>query len=188
MSEKEKNNWFKRHKVLTVLLVLVVIGAIASVGGENTSNTNQVSNEASKSSDNKQPKLAKIGESARDGRFEFVVKKLECGKTTAGTNEYLTEQAQGEFCFLTVSVKNIGTEQQLFSESDQKLLDDTGTQYSPNSVATAYANNNKIVFEQINPGNSVSGILVFDVPKNTKVVKAELHDSAFSNGIAVKLK
>lgn len=42
-------------------------------------------------------------------------------------------------------------------------------------------------FNQINPGNTVHGKFAFDLPKGTKAVKAQLHDSAFSDGVTVTL-
>jgi Telomeric repeat-binding factor 2. len=39
----------------------------------------------------------------------------------------------------------------------------------------------------INPGNSVAGILVYDVPKGLTLSKIELHDSMFSGGVTVTL-
>ena len=39
----------------------------------------------------------------------------------------------------------------------------------------------------INPGNSVRGLIYFDLPANDKTVTAQLHDSAFSGGVTVSL-
>jgi hypothetical protein len=43
-------------------------------------------------------------------------------------------------------------------------------------------------YEEINPGNNVSGEIVFDVPQRRQMVEAELHDSAFSGGVLVDLQ
>ena len=40
---------------------------------------------------------------------------------------------------------------------------------------------------EINPGNSTKGRLIFDVPKSTKLTALELHDSPFSGGVEVSL-
>ncbi|RSM44161.1 hypothetical protein DMB66_52525 [Actinoplanes sp. ATCC 53533] len=40
----------------------------------------------------------------------------------------------------------------------------------------------------MNPGNTVKGKLVFDVPEGTKLTSLELHDSLFSDGVQVNLK
>ena len=39
----------------------------------------------------------------------------------------------------------------------------------------------------INPGNSVHGLICFDLSANDKAVTAELQDSAFSGGVTVSL-
>ena len=43
------------------------------------------------------------------------------------------------------------------------------------------------VYEGINPGNSLPAKIVFDVPKNVKLTKIELHDSPLSGGVTVEL-
>lgn len=187
---QKKRNWFARHKVLTVILAFVVVGIIGAAsggGGSKTDNNGKTSNTSN--TENKTSTAAKLNETARDGKFEFVVASVECGKTSAGTNEYLTEQAQGQFCFVNVTVKNIGTEAQTFDSSSQYLYDAANAKYSADGTASLYANRQGSTFlNQINPGNSVSGILVFDLPKDKTPTSAELHDSPFSGGVKVDLQ
>ena len=123
----------------------------------------------------------------RDGKFEFVVQGVECGKkeVVSPETDALRKTAQGEYWLMTLSVKNIGNEQQYFSESDQKLLNAEGQQFSPDSTATLY--NSDVFLAQINPGNSVQGVLVFDVPAGAKITAAQMHDSAFSGGVRINL-
>ncbi len=40
---------------------------------------------------------------------------------------------------------------------------------------------------EINPGNTVKGMLVFDMPKDAKPTSIELHDSPFSGGVTLRL-
>jgi hypothetical protein len=42
-------------------------------------------------------------------------------------------------------------------------------------------------FTEINPGNSVDGVLVFDVPEGLSPTAIELHESMFSSGALVSL-
>jgi len=70
--------------------------------------------------------------------------------------------------------------------SDQYLFDANGKRYSADDTAWTALENNPLL-EQVNPGNSVKGIIVFDVPKTVKPAKIELHDSAFSGGVTVDL-
>lgn len=189
MAEKKQGNWFARHKVLTVVFAviafLIVVGAVSG-GSKDTKNQ---SSTAPAKSGQPPASVVKIGQPAKDGKFEFTVNSVECGKASAGTNEYLTKQAQGQFCFVTVAVKNTGNEAQTFDSSSQYLYDAANAKFSSDSTASLYANPQGSTFlNQINPGNSVSGILVFDLPKDKKPVTAELHDSAFSGGAKVSLQ
>jgi len=193
MSSKEKDgSWFKRHKILTVILAIIAIAVIANVagGGDKTKTTTANSTgSAVTKTEAKTVATAKLNEAARDGKFEFVVKSVACGTTSVG-GQYLNKTAQGQYCLATVSVKNIGDKQQYFSESDQKLLNASGLQYSPDTTATLYnsSDSSDVFLAQINPGNSVEGVLVFDIPKDQTPVSAELHDSSMSTGVKVNLQ
>ncbi|AGL21434.1 DUF4352 domain-containing protein [Actinoplanes sp. N902-109] len=128
-----------------------------------------------------------LGDPVRDGKFEFTVTKVDCSRTKVG-NSFLNEKAQGKFCQISVTVKNIGKKAQLFDGSSQKALDGDGTEYSNDGEAEIYANDDNATFlNEINPGNQAKGKLIFDVPKSTKLTKLELHDSMFSGGVEVAL-
>jgi len=192
MSKKEKSgNWFRRHKILTVILGIIVLVVIVSASkGGSKSPATTASNTSTSNSQTKTPTTAKIGQAADDGKFEFTIASVKCGQpTVSDSTGYLTKTAQGQYCLMTVSVKNIGDKQQLFSESDQKLLNATSQQYSPDSTATLYNDSNTDAFlSEINPGNTVTGVLVYDIPKDQTPVTAELHDSSLSNGVKVNLQ
>lgn len=191
--DKSERNWFGRHKIITGLLILIVIGAVAGASGGNTTKTtdsNTTSGANNQPAAKTEAKVAKIGEAANDGKFEFTVSGIKCGTpSVSDSSGYVTRTAQGQYCLLSISIKNIGDKQQLFSESDQKLLNAGNQEYSPDTTATLYNSNNSDVFlSQINPGNTVTGTLVYDLPKDQTPVKAELHDSAFSGGVNVTLQ
>ncbi|NIJ15000.1 hypothetical protein FHU38_005408 [Saccharomonospora amisosensis] len=130
---------------------------------------------------------AGIGQPVRDGKFEFTVEGIERA-SSVGDDAVMTEEAQGEFAILTVTVENIGNEAQPLSDADQYVYDASGRQYSTDSMAALSIMGNDVLFNPINPGNSVTGKLVFDVPPGTELTSAELHDSAFSNGVTVSLE
>lgn len=127
-----------------------------------------------------------VGDPARDGKFEFVVQTVTCGKASVGSG-FLVQEAQGTFCLIKVQVKNIGDEARTFTGANQKAFagkveysNDTGAELAANEQAATF-------LQEINPGNSVAATLVFDVPKGTKLTAIELHDSAFSGGVTVAL-
>ena len=128
-----------------------------------------------------------IGTPVRDGKFEFVVNSIAPGGTTIG-NKFLNTTAQGEFVFVNVTVNNIGDEAQFLFADTQYAFDASGKEFSADSEAGIYLDEaQSALWEEINPGNSVTGTIIFDVPVGTTFDKLELHDSAFSGGVTVTL-
>ncbi|MGC9671227.1 DUF4352 domain-containing protein [Planosporangium sp. 12N6] len=166
-------------------LIGLLVGATVALGcgagaGQNASGG---SDGGAKAAD----KTAKVGEAVRDGKFEFTVQQVKCGVPQVGT-DLVGKKAQGQFCLVTVQVKNIGKEAQSFSDISQKAFGADKTKYSADSGAGLYANSDgATLFNQINPGNQVTGVLVFDVPATATLAKLELHDSPFSGGVEVAL-
>lgn len=169
---------------------LIIFASLVNGAKNISTSTNNNSQPSSDTSTSKQATVAKIGQPANDGKFEFTVTGFSCGQTSVGSNPYLTKQAQGQFCMLNLNIKNIGDQAQSLLSSNQKLLNGN-TQYSADDTATMYAEPSGTTttwFNDINPGNSVSGTIVFDVPKGVTPTQAELHDSAFSGGVKVNLQ
>ncbi|SNY57862.1 DUF4352 domain-containing protein [Paractinoplanes atraurantiacus] len=181
---KKKRKW---PWIVAIIALVVIVGCIgivtAVVGG-----AKEVVETLDDNANGKNAVAGEMGKAARDGKFEFVVSQMDCSKTTLG-DSIINETAQGTFCVVTVKVTNIGQEAQLFDGSSQKAYDAKGTQFSNNTAAEVTINKNSATFlNEINPGNSVTGKLVFDVPKGTKLASIELHDSMFSGGVKIPLK
>ncbi|QIM22968.1 DUF4352 domain-containing protein [Phycicoccus sp. HDW14] len=132
------------------------------------------------------PAGPKIGTKVRDGKFQFVVSKVTCGIKSVG-NQYLGTKAQGQFCRVDMSITNIGDEAQTMFADNQTAFDTKGRKFSADSEASIYDDKSEVLFEEINPGNTVKGRVYFDVPKGVKLAKVELHDSLFSGGVEVAL-
>jgi hypothetical protein len=183
--------------VAVVLLLLCGIGVIVAVSSNGNNSSNSSNGNSSNSSsgggggvgsgaNNAQgAKHAKVGEAARDGKFEFTVASIKCGVAEVGTSG-IGKTAQGQFCLVSVTVKNIGTKPQTFDSSSQKAKGANGASYSSDGTAELYANSNAQTFlNEINPGNQAVGVMVFDIPKDATIASLELHDSPFSGGVTV---
>jgi hypothetical protein len=128
-----------------------------------------------------------IGDPVRDGKFEFVVNKIECGRSEVGSG-FFTETAQGQYCLVTMLVKNIGNEARTFHDGNQRAFDKDGRRFDADTGAGLAVNQDAEAFlTAINPGNQVTVVVVFDVPKGVDLVSLELHDSLFSGGVTVRL-
>ena len=174
----------KKRFILLAVIALIVIIAIATSGGGKGSSS---SNGGGSSSSGGSAKAVGLNQAVRDGKFEFTATGVDCSKTSLGTAG-ITTKANGVFCLVTVHVTNIGDEAQTLDSTSQVAYDAQGKKYSSDTQASIYLDNaGSALFNQLNPGTSVDGTLIYDVPAGTKLTKLELHDSAFSGGVTVNL-
>jgi len=130
-----------------------------------------------------------IGQPVVDGKLEFVVRGVECGVEQVGAH-FVIERAQGQFCLVTVSVKNIGDQPETLFDRYQVGLGTNGAVYRANSAAGIAANDidSQVWVTEINPGNEMIGAIVYDLPKDVVLARVELQDSTLSGGVTVDLK
>jgi len=184
---KSKKPFFRR-KFVWFLGIVVLIIVIVAVNGSKSSTTTTADSGSSAPAGSPEAAAAApgVGTSVRDGKFEFVVTSVEPGVAEIGTAP-LTTKAQGQFVLVNVSVANIGNEPQSFAGSDIKAFDSQGREFTASSTAAVYLADSNSLYTPINPGNSVVGKVVFDVPVGTELTSIELHDSMFSDGVKVAL-
>jgi hypothetical protein len=129
-----------------------------------------------------------VGDKVRDGKFEFVVSRVDCSRTTVGL-EHLQRTARGRYCVVSLSVRNIADTPRYLLGQAQKAVDATGTEHRSDTIAGVYANRDTQTFlERLDPGERVTGKLVFDVPRRIALTTVELHDSPLSGGVEVTLR
>ncbi|MCW2945403.1 MAG: hypothetical protein JWR24_2120 [Actinoallomurus sp.] len=176
--------------VAAVFVGIVILGAVGAAIGGGTSAKSPVATPAETQSAAAGPAkkpVNGVGREYHDGKFAFTVTKIKKGVRQVG-DQYVGKTAQGQFVLVYVTVANIGDQARTFDSGSQKLKDAEGREFSADTEATiAMGNESKAFLEDINPGNGVHGILVFDVPKGIKLKSLELHDSPFSGGVTVPL-
>jgi hypothetical protein len=128
-----------------------------------------------------------LGDAVRDGQFEFTVTRMDCSRTTVGL-DHIKRTAEGRFCIISLTVRNIGDDAKYFVGQAQTAYDGSGTGYETDELAGFYANRGVEAFVQkLGPGDKTTGKLVFDVPKKTDLTTLELHDSPLSGGVRAPL-
>ena len=133
------------------------------------------------------PALPGLNSPVKDGKFEFVVASMSCGHASV-SRAFVSRPAQGQFCLVALTVRNIGTKAQTFADAFQKANAPTGDSYAADTTAGLLANTDGAnVWTLINPGNKVSGTIVFDIPAAGTISTVELHDSALSHGVIVNI-
>jgi hypothetical protein len=186
--KKRTSPWLIGCGIAAVVGVLVVGGCVAVIGvaaNKATHYTPAPSAPVVPGSGGK-AKAAGMGNPVKDGKFTFTVTKVAPGPHTIGSAGF-GKTAQGKFVYVYVTVANHATEAQSFSGDSQKLLAGS-SEYSADTEAAVYLPDSQSLWTDINPGNTVKGIIIFDVPKNVTPSAIVLHDSPFSNGVKVALK
>ncbi|SUE15753.1 membrane protein [Rhodococcus gordoniae] len=188
----------KRKKWPWIVGGLVAVFVIASVSGggdddkpstsAKTDTTAAIEAEAPVAEDVVEDETATMNTPVRDGKFEFVVNGVETGISTLGDNPYLAKEAQGQFVIVTMTVSNISDQPKSLSPSDQKLVDEQGRTFGPDTSAALNLDSDVPIWDKINPGNTVTMPVVFDMPVDAVPTAIELHDSMFSNGVTVSLR
>jgi hypothetical protein len=202
---KQKKPLLKRWWFwLIVIVVLIAIISSLGGGGDEASSESADSSSAEgqkagadksddKSAGKSDDKAAAesehgVGDTVAADDWEITVDKVDDGVSRVG-DEYLGAEAQGQFVQISLSVKNTGSEADYFFEDDIKLADDAGNTYSADSEAGIYAAEDNILFlEEINPGNTAKGVLVFDVPEDVDPSRLTFAGGLFSDPVEISLK
>ena len=134
------------------------------------------------------PKDAGLNTPVTVGSFEYTVTGSKDVGNTVGPSP-LTKTAQGTFIQVDLSVKNVGNSSATFLSNYVKLVDGTGKTYDADPTATLYASPNQSAWvAAINPGNSLTGPVLFDVPAGTTAAKVQVSDNAFTTGKTINLQ
>src|SRR3954447_1470640 len=177
----------KKRFILLALVALIVIVVVATgTGGDSSAPSASSGGGSSSTGGGSAENAVGLNQAASDGKFEFTVTGQDCSKNTIGEAP-LSKTAQGTFCIVSLTVKNIGNKAQLLDAGSQKALDAAGNEYSADSSAAMYLGDTNTFLNQLNPGSTVNGQIAYDVPVGTQLTKLELHDSPFSGGVTVTL-
>jgi hypothetical protein len=135
------------------------------------------------------PPKASVGmdQPVRDGVFEFTADRMTCGVQAIGSAGDL-ESPTGQFCVITLTVQNVGTAPAVFADSIQKAYGPGGVWFGADSSAALYANPDPTVFmNEINPGNSVKVLVVYDIPTSGRILRLEVHENPDTRGAIIKI-
>lgn len=186
MADKEKP-WYKKWWAITIFIIvgLMIIGSLAS--NNKTGSTQTQSNQQQiKTEEAQQPVQVKtqetkeysLGDSIQAGDFKWKITDFsttsQIGQDVAGT--FFGEKANGIFLIVDLEVENAGNSAKYLTDSYLKLVDDQGREFSPNTMAAVYLKpqGSALVFEQLNPGITKKGKVVYDIPTTLKVAKIKI--------------
>jgi hypothetical protein len=184
---KAMRPWFKKKRFILPLAIvaIAIISSASNAGNSGSSSSDTTAN--GETSNSETTAMAALGDTVTDGDFSFVVSDKKCGISKLG-GDYVNTKAQGQFCTFSVSVTNNGDDASYFFGSNTKLFSADGKEYSNDDAAAIYADSANTWMDEINPGNTLEGVLVFDVPEGIELDHLELHENTFSSGAEVSVK
>ncbi|MFI5839536.1 DUF4352 domain-containing protein [Catenuloplanes sp. NPDC051500] len=128
---------------------------------------------------------AGLNQPVRDERIAFTVHGVRCG-LDALDGLFSSQAATGQFCLVELSASNLGTRRLTISDAAQRAVLSSGRICAADTVAGLIANGDRQVFpSDLRPGRSVTGLIVFDIPRGTGIHRLELHESTSSGGVRV---
>lgn len=123
----------------------------------------------------------------RDGSFQFTADGMRCGVQSIGTPDE-QQSPTGQFCVVTLTVKNVGSSPAVFADSIQKAYGPGGVWFSADTSAGFYANPDPTIFlNEINPGNMVKAVVVYDIPQSGRIMRLEVHENPWTPGALIKI-
>ncbi|MFC4066896.1 DUF4352 domain-containing protein [Actinoplanes subglobosus] len=130
--------------------------------------------------------VADPGGAVPDG-FGFDVTGLRCGVPSIGP-EGQEQKAAGQFCLLDLKVTNNGGEPELFDSGAQRVHDTNGVAYAVADEAAEFLNDGSpSLLSEVEPGETVNGVLPFDVPSDVQLREAMLTSEVSTPGVRVLL-
>ncbi|PZF82590.1 DUF4352 domain-containing protein [Jiangella anatolica] len=189
VAEPQKKRHRVRNAFLIVIGVIVLIAIIqAATGGDDAETPATTEGDAAAPAEDEPAEDTGpgLGEPAEDGDFTFVVDAVEDGPERIGDDTF-GASPQGRFVYVTITVTNHGDQPGTFFGDNQYLIDTEGRKASADSEAAIYLPESQSLYEEINPGNTLTGTVVFDIPVDAVPAAVELHDSLFSGGVTVGL-
>jgi hypothetical protein len=128
------------------------------------------------------------GHRGAEGTLSISVTQTECGVSLVGPPDLPMPASEGQFCLVSVAVKNTGTEPRLLDPGAQRALDQHGRSYRVAEQAAVFTNDqDPSLLDEIPPGAIRSGVVPFDVPPGVRLTGLVLHKSPYSTGVRVPL-
>ncbi|MGC5615685.1 DUF4352 domain-containing protein [Georgenia sp. Z1491] len=134
-----------------------------------------------------EPADPQIGVPVQVGDLEVTVTEVETGIASVG-DQYFGEQAQGQFVLVQLSMTNTGDRAETFVESNAVLVDTAGRQHDTSSASIYLDGTTSWLVTDINPGNTASGALLFDIPADAEVDLLQVSSGLFSSPEDVRLR
>lgn len=131
---------------------------------------------------------AGIGAPVTVGDWTFTVLSVGAPVESVG-DTYLSTEAQGVYLPIEVKLTNEGSEAQAFMASEITVFDSEAREFEYSTDAMLYGGDAAISwYDEVNPGNTIQGLIYFDMPDGTSVERLEVADGWFGEPAEIALR
>lgn len=195
--EKKKKRW--PWIVGAIVLVVAIAGFFGGNKSDtgNTAQTNSASQtqankgeQANKADQKKEDETYAIGKEFTVGDWAVTVVSVDAPVPDVGKSEYIEgAKAQGQFIPVKIKAKNNGSKGATFFADNVKLKDSEGKEFSYSSDAAIWgAEKGGLILEDVNPGNTVEGMLWFDTPAGANISELVFSGGLLDKSVSVPVK
>ena len=159
---KANQNWFARHKILTIIggIFVLFILLIAVSGGDSTDSTSTRS--PANSSGEQEAVIYKINDEVVVGDVKWILDDAYTKTALSGAFGG-TETTQGQYVVINATVENLGSDMK--SISNLKITDDQGREFTSSSESFKNLGAEQLyILENLNPNLPYSFAEVYEVP------------------------
>lgn len=153
-------------KILCLVLIFGIIGIVASGSSNGETKKKEQKKDEPANEVTEEKKEYKIGEVAKVGEVDYLINNVEVTKQIG--NEYVNTTAKDTFLIIDISITNNEKESLSVVDTFFKLLNGEN-EYSADSTGAIYLNDSSIIFKKLNPGVTLQGKIVFDVPESVAI-------------------
>lgn len=108
------------------------------------------------------PETPGVGDVVNNDGFDITVTSVESGLSSI-QGKYGSRDASGQYVVVHISATNVDNEAHTFRAGAHVLVDEQNRQHS-DSDDTIYMGDDAIVYEDVNPGMTLEGYLLYDIP------------------------
>lgn len=187
---KGGENVMKKKILIGVGVVVLGFFVISAIGGSsNKGGSAPTTTTTSTNTTKPAPAMAKIGEAVTDKDLSFTVSEIKTASSVG--NSYTKKDAQGIFTIVTVKIANNTKETKTIDSSAFQIVDSQGRKFDRSiegQTAKGMSQGQVDLFlQQVQPSLSVTGDVVFDIPKDATGLKLLVKGSLFSSGTEIDL-
>jgi len=133
-----------------------------------------------------------VGKPIRQGDLVItVLNKPRCGVKSVGEGYSISEPRQGQFCLIDLQFQNTGSKAVQPDYLSNKVIDENGGEFLYEYSASKDANPDRKLplYENIYQGQTVTGIIVFDLPADQTPATLEMNPvGELTDKIEISLK